>query len=135
MADGDKLVHELDLKFKRSSLSHDIGITQKYNVTLDVPLVIDINRLLKGDLLIKFEKGSYARIGVMPQYGDADSVKWFDVKNIFTFHILNCLEDENKVVVRGFNTLQSIISGPDFGLKFFGMFSKGFKLIIPSEAD
>ncbi|KAF6164199.1 hypothetical protein GIB67_010169 [Kingdonia uniflora] len=134
-ADGEKLVHEVDLKFKRSSLSHDIGITQKYNVILDVPLVVDINRLLKGGPLMKFEKDSYARIGVMPRYGDADSVKWFDVENHSTFHILNCFEDENEVVVRGFKALQSIIPGPDFGSNKFCWFSKGFKPIIPSEAD
>ncbi|KAF6152225.1 hypothetical protein GIB67_005879 [Kingdonia uniflora] len=134
-ADGEKLVHEVDLKFKRSSLSHDIGITQKYNVILDVPLVVDINRLLKGGPLMKFEKDSYARIGVMPRYGDADSVQWFDVENHSTFHILNCFEDENEVVVRGFKALQSIIPGPDFGSNKFDWFSRGFKPIIPSEAD
>ncbi|KAF6169404.1 hypothetical protein GIB67_002891 [Kingdonia uniflora] len=64
----------LDLQFKRSSLSHDIGITQKYNAILDVPLVMDINQLLKGGPLMKFEKDSYARIGMIPRYGDADSV-------------------------------------------------------------
>ncbi|KAF6165339.1 hypothetical protein GIB67_018783 [Kingdonia uniflora] len=133
--DGEKLVYEVDLKFKRSRLSHDIGITQKYNVILDVALIVDINRLLKGDPLMKLKKGGYARIGVMPRYGDTDSVKRFDVEYHSTFYILNCFEDENKVVLRGFKALQSIIPSPNFGSNKFGWFSRGLKPIIPSEAD
>lgn len=47
--------------------------------------------------LIKFQKGGNARIGVMPRYGDADTLKWFDVKPHCTFHILNCFEDGDEV--------------------------------------
>ena len=51
---------------------------------------------------MKFEKESYARIGVMPRYGDADSVKWFEVDPYCTFHIVNCFEtgDEENVMSR-----------------------------------
>lgn len=47
--------------------------------------------------LIKYEKKRDARIGVMPRYGDADSVKWFNVKPHCTFHIINCFEDGGEV--------------------------------------
>lgn len=33
----------------------------------------------------------------MPRYGDADTLKWFDVKPHCTFHILNCFEDGDEV--------------------------------------
>ncbi|KAF6164196.1 hypothetical protein GIB67_010166 [Kingdonia uniflora] len=134
-ADGKNLVHKVDLKLNRSILSHDMGVTQQYNVILDFPLTIDINRLLKGGPLIKFEKDNYARIGVMPRYGDADSVKWFDVEPYCTFHILNCFEDGDEVVVRGFRAVESIIPGPDFGLDKFEWFSKGFKPIVSCAAS
>jgi len=47
--------------------------------------------------LIKFEKEGYARIGVMSRYGDANSVKWFDLEPCMAFHVLNCFEDGNEV--------------------------------------
>lgn len=38
-------------------------------------------------------KEEYARIGVMPRYGDADSIKWFNIETHCIFHIFNCFED------------------------------------------
>ncbi|XAR70858.1 9-cis-epoxycarotenoid dioxygenase [Bertholletia excelsa] len=46
--DGRRLCHKVDLKFDRSVFSHEIGVTQQYNVILDCPLVIDFSRLLRG---------------------------------------------------------------------------------------
>ena len=48
--------------------------------------------------LIKYDKEGYARIGVMPRYGNAESVKWFDVETNCTLHILNSFEDKNEVI-------------------------------------
>ncbi|THG14855.1 hypothetical protein TEA_010422 [Camellia sinensis var. sinensis] len=62
---------------------------------LTVPIIVQLisnGKKLKGKLL-KYEKEKYARIGVMPRYGDADSIRWFDVESYCTFHILNCFED------------------------------------------
>ncbi|OVA20277.1 Carotenoid oxygenase [Macleaya cordata] len=128
-ADGKKLVHKVDLKFKRSSLCHEMGVTEKYNVIMDFPLTINISRLLGGGPLIKYDKEGYARIGVIPRYGDADSVRWFKIEPHCTFHILNCFDDGDEVVVRACRALESIIPGPEFGLNKFEWFSRRFKPI------
>jgi carotenoid cleavage dioxygenase-like enzyme len=47
--------------------------------------------------LIEFEKGSYSRIGVMPRYGDAESVMWFDLEPLCMFHLINCFEEGDEV--------------------------------------
>lgn len=111
-ADGTKLKHSADIKLDRSILCHDIGVTLKYNVIMDVPLTIDISRLIKGGPLIEFEKESYARIGVMPRYGDADSIAWFNVETFCMFHFVNCFEEGDEVVVQGLRSPDSLIPGP-----------------------
>ncbi|KAI3468214.1 hypothetical protein Pfo_024877 [Paulownia fortunei] len=128
-ADGDKLLHQVDLKLNRCCLCHEIGVTRRYNVIMDFPLTLDINRLISGEPLIKYNKERYARIGIMPRYGDADSVQWFEVEPSCTFHIINCYEHDNEVVVLACRARNSIIPGPDFGLNKFEWFSKGFKQI------
>ncbi|KAJ0986089.1 hypothetical protein J5N97_004445 [Dioscorea zingiberensis] len=75
--------------------------------------------------LIKYEKESYARIGVMPRYGDAESIKWFQVQPYCTFHLINAYEDGDEVVVRGCRASESIIPGPEHGLDKFKWFSRG----------
>lgn len=125
-ADGE-LVHKVDLKLNRCSLSHEIGVTHRYNVFMDCPLCIDIQRLISGGPLIKYQKEGYARIGIMPRYGDSDSIKWFDVESNCTFHLINCFEESDEVVVRGCRALDSIIPGPDCGINKFEWFSSKFK--------
>ncbi|PIA42821.1 hypothetical protein AQUCO_02000338v1 [Aquilegia coerulea] len=133
-ADGKKLLHEVDLKFERSTICHEIGITQKYNIILDCPLTIDINRLIKGGPLVKYDKEEYAKIGVMLRYGDSESVRWFEVAPHCTFHILNCFEYGDEVVVRGCRAPGSIIPGPDFGHDKTEWFSRGFQTVALNEA-
>ncbi|XP_030452725.1 carotenoid 9,10(9',10')-cleavage dioxygenase-like [Syzygium oleosum] len=134
-ADGKELVHKADLNLNRCPLCHEIGVTQRYNVIMDFPITIDINRLIRGGTLIKFEKEEYARIGVMPRYGDASSVCWFDVEPNSALHILNCFEDGDEVVVWGCRSLESVIPGPDFGLNKYEWFSKRLKPIRSSEGS
>ncbi|KAJ4837921.1 hypothetical protein Tsubulata_046497, partial [Turnera subulata] len=100
----------VDLKFDRCTLCHDMGITERYNIIMDFPLTIGLHRLIQGGPLIKFDKEEYSRIGVMPRYGDSNSVRWFDVEPNCTFHVFNCFEDGDEVVVRGCRSLESIIS-------------------------
>ncbi|KAF8400857.1 hypothetical protein HHK36_014160 [Tetracentron sinense] len=134
-ADGKELSHKVDLNFNRCTFCHEIGVTQKYNVIMDFPLTIEIERLIRGGPLIKYNKEGYARIGVMPRYGDADSIMWFEVEPRCTFHILNCFEDGDEVVVRGCRALGSVIPGPDLGHNKFEWFARGFKPVVSIEED
>ncbi|KAL1833222.1 hypothetical protein ACET3Z_002873 [Daucus carota] len=134
-ADGMKLVHKVDLDYKRSSLCHDIGVTERYNVLLDFPLILDVNRLIRGGPLIKYEDKEYARIGVMPRYGNKESIQWFDVQPSSAFHIVNCFEDGDEVVMWACRALGSIIPGPDLGLNRFEYFSNGFKQTCSNSSD
>ncbi|CAM8958615.1 unnamed protein product [Rhodiola kirilowii] len=134
-ADGKRLIHKVDLQYKRRSLCHDFGITQRYNVLLDCPLTIDVGRLVRGGPLIKYEGDEYARIGVMPRYGDTSSIQWFNVDPNITFHILNCFEDGDEVVVRGCRARESIIPGPEMGIDKFEWFSKGLKPLNSSQGQ
>ncbi|XP_062194124.1 carotenoid 9,10(9',10')-cleavage dioxygenase-like [Phragmites australis] len=115
-ADGTKLTHRVDLKLERCTLCHDVGVTLKYNIIMDVPLTVDITRVIRGGQLIEFEKESYARIGVMPRYGDAESVIWFNVEPFCLFHLINCFEEGDEIVVRGLRSPDSIIPGPRLAL-------------------
>lgn len=134
-ADGKKLVHKVDLKLDRCPLCHEIGVTKSYNVIMDCPLTVDIDRLVHGGQLIKYEREGYARIGIMPRNGDADSVKWFKVKPNCTFHIINCFEDGDEVVVWGSRALASVIPGPDpSDSKKFEWFPSNFRPGEPIDA-
>ncbi|EOY29733.1 hypothetical protein QUC31_020619 [Theobroma cacao] len=128
-ADGKKLLHRADLKLNRCSLCHEIGVTERYNVFMDHPLSIDLNRLVCGGQLVKYEKEGDARIGIMPRYGDEDSIQWFKVKPNCTFHLFNCFENGDEVVIWGCRALDSLIPGPDQGKNKFDWFSEKFRSV------
>uniref|UniRef100_M8CT55 Uncharacterized protein n=1 Tax=Aegilops tauschii TaxID=37682 RepID=M8CT55_AEGTA len=94
--DGKKLQQKVALELDRCTYCHEIGVTTMYNIILDSPLTINKERMLKGALLIEFEKDSYARIGVMPHYGDANSITWFYVQPFCTIHLVNCFEEDDE---------------------------------------
>ncbi|KAI4354023.1 hypothetical protein L6164_002924 [Bauhinia variegata] len=114
-ADGKLLIHRVAIELNRQSFCHEIGVTQSYNVIMDFPLILDPSRLLRGGKVIKFENEGYARIGVMPRYGDNDSIKWFEVKNNCTFHIFNSFEDDHEVILWGCRAIDTVLPEPNVG--------------------
>ncbi|KAL6006139.1 hypothetical protein ACLOJK_040185 [Asimina triloba] len=126
-ADGKKLVHKADINLQKNALSHEIGVTENYNIIFDYPLSVDLGRLLSGGTLIKYYNNKEARIGVMHRYGDAESVIWFKVKNHCTFHMINSFEEGDEVVVIGCRASGSIVPGPDYGIDKQEWFRRAFK--------
>ncbi|OMO91085.1 Carotenoid oxygenase [Corchorus olitorius] len=134
-ADGKKLVHRVDLKLNSCTLTHELSVTQRYNIFMDYALTVDIGRLVGGGQVVQYDKEGCARICVMPRYGDADSIKWFQVKPNCTFHIINSFEDGDEVVIRGCRALESVIPGPDQGMDRFEWFSRKFRHLDQSTED
>ncbi|KAM7260203.1 hypothetical protein ACFE04_015944 [Oxalis oulophora] len=151
-ADGKELKHKVDLKLDRCTFTHDLGVTERYMVFMDFPLTIDLYRLFKGgpsctvwgpmfnpvqssfglnvsNLLGKqrgqdYNKEDYARIGVIPRYGDSDSIRWFDVEPNCTLHIVNCFEEDDEVVVWGCRARESVLKKPEGGSNKFERLAK-----------
>lgn len=108
-ADGERFVHKCDLELDKCIFSHEVAITEQYNLILDWPLVVDVERLKKGGKLIAFEAHTIARVGIMPRFGDASTVQWFDVEMNYTFHIINSYEDGDEVVLQGCRARVSLL--------------------------
>ncbi|CAL4933445.1 unnamed protein product [Urochloa decumbens] len=111
-ADGQRLLHKVDLKFEEGKFIHDIGVTTKYTIIMDYPLRFGISRTFLQKPIFENDMNGKSRIGVMPRFGNVESIRWFDVENHCSFHLFNCFEDKNEVVVRGCRTLGSVIPGP-----------------------
>ncbi|TVU12426.1 hypothetical protein EJB05_46070, partial [Eragrostis curvula] len=125
-ADGERLVHKVDLKFDEGKLIHDIGVTIKYNIIMDYPLRFGILRTFLGKPFIENGMDGKSRIGVMPRFGDAASIKWFDVENHCSYHLFNCFEDGNEVVVRGCRIVGSVIPSGRYRVDKSKLYGRAF---------
>ena len=61
-------------------------------IIMCIYIYIFIFRFIENDINEK------SRIGVMPRFGDAESIIWFDVENHCSYHLFNCFEDGNEVI-------------------------------------
>jgi carotenoid cleavage dioxygenase len=97
-AEGE-LVHAVDLDFPRPHVPHDIAITERYTLLLDLPLGYDPAALAQGKKRIGFAHDVPGRIGVIPRRGGADDVRWFEVPACYVYHTVNAYEDGDEVVL------------------------------------
>eukprot|EP00897_Mesotaenium_endlicherianum_P007231 jgi/Mesen1/6536/ME000334S05881 len=107
-----RILHRTPLDTERATFMHDFAITERYTVLMDLPLTIDPSRLLRGESLVEFEPEGYARVGVMPRFGTAADVRWFDVKRGFAYHVMNGFEDGDEVVVHVTRQIRPLLQPP-----------------------
>ncbi|KUI01806.1 carotenoid oxygenase family protein [Mycobacterium sp. IS-3022] len=93
-AEGE-LVTSMPIEVPGPTMMHDIAITERYVIFLDLPMVF------QPDLHVPYrwsdEYGS--RLGVMPMDRPGE-VRWFEIDPCYIFHVGNAYEDEaGRIVV------------------------------------
>ncbi len=87
-----KLDIAIDLPGPRSP--HDLGLTENYVVLHDLPFFHDAETLKTAKKrIVRFHPDVPARFGVLPRYGTADQIKWFEAEPCYVLHTVNCYED------------------------------------------
>ncbi len=82
-------------------IPHDIAITPRFTVLLDLPLGWDVAALAAGKRKIGFDRESPARIGVIPRHGKGTEVRWFQIEPCYAYHTVNAYEDGPHVCLVG----------------------------------
>ncbi len=93
-----KLVHHVPIELPGDRLMHDMGITRNYSILHDVPVYHDEAALEAGRHKIVFNASLKTRFGVIPRFGDSESIKWFDFSPCFLYHVINCWEEGDEVI-------------------------------------
>jgi len=79
-------------------LPHDMGLTQNYVILHDLPVVFTDDARRRNLWQIRV-LNQPARFGVVPRTGRGDQIKWFDVEPCYIYHVVNCWEDGDEVVM------------------------------------
>eukprot|EP00438_Fugacium_kawagutii_P028713 Skav229187 [mRNA] locus=scaffold1004:325007:325816:- [translate_table: standard] len=80
---------------------HDCGITEKYAIVIDCPVLVNIAHYSEEGSLWKFDPSHGSRIGIFLKDGDHGNVtpKWFQIDTCWIFHLANAWEEDNTVVM------------------------------------
>jgi carotenoid cleavage dioxygenase len=80
-------------------LPHDMAITERHSILMDLPLVNDPRAARVGRFKLFFDAGMPSRFGVIPRYGTAGDVRWFEAKPCFIYHSVNAWEEGDEIVM------------------------------------
>jgi len=89
----------VDIPLPGGPMVHDVAITEKYVLVLDLPCVFNLEAAMSGAGLPYFWNPDYeARIGLLPREGNAEDVKWVSIDPCYIFHPMNAYDDGDEVV-------------------------------------
>lgn len=108
------------------SMIHDFCVTKNYSIFPVFPMVFSIERAMQKEIPMVWEPDRGTRFAVVPRYGKAEDVRWFDMEARFMFHMMNAYEEDGKLVmdVTASNATQ-------FGPKLDGSFADAAEGLNP----
>jgi carotenoid cleavage dioxygenase len=93
-----ELVESTPIETKGPSMMHDFAITRTRILILDLSIVFDVGRAMKGAMPYQFDEGYGARVGLLPRDGSGP-VRWFEIEPCFLFHVVNAWDEGDRVVM------------------------------------
>jgi carotenoid cleavage dioxygenase-like enzyme len=91
--------HFVPIDLPGPRLPHDMAITERHSILMDLPLINDKQAARAGRFKLHFERSMPSRFGVIPRYGSADEVRWFDADPCFIYHSVNAREEGDEIVL------------------------------------
>ncbi len=94
------LVRTEEIDVPRATMMHDFGVTATRIVFLDLPVVFDLELAVAGrSIPYRWMPDAGARVGVMSRTGGPARIRWIGIDPVFVFHVLNCYDDGDRVVI------------------------------------
>ncbi|MGW0659403.1 carotenoid oxygenase family protein [Streptodolium elevatio] len=90
-------VAAIDLPAPR--LPHDMAITENHAILMDLPLVQDQEARRQGRYRIHFDRELPSRFAVLPRRSDNSSVRWFEARPGYIYHVVNAWEEGHEIVM------------------------------------
>ncbi|MCB9766442.1 MAG: carotenoid oxygenase family protein [Alphaproteobacteria bacterium] len=88
-------LQDVDLSGPR--LLHDLAITERYSVLIDLPMCWRQDKLSQGRRVVTFDTRQPTRFGVIPRRGG--DIRWFEVDPCYIYHTVNAWEEGDEVVL------------------------------------
>ncbi len=107
----NELKHYVPIELPGTRLPHDMAISDNYSVLNDCPLFPVPEALENGYFVPTFDPTKKLRFAVIPRFGAAEDVMWFEAEPTYVLHWTNCWEDGDEVVLEGYRQ-QSPLPGP-----------------------
>lgn len=98
---GNNLIHFQEVDLPGPRLPHDMGLTENYVILHDLPVVFT-DSAIRNRLWQIHVADQPTRFGVVPRRSNAagaGAVKWFEFPSCYIYHVINCWEEGDDVVM------------------------------------
>jgi carotenoid cleavage dioxygenase-like enzyme len=111
--DEGRLAHTVEIDLPHAGMMHDFGVSTTRVAFLDLPVVFDLDRARAGwPVPFRWFPDAAARIGVMPRGDSGADLRWVPVEPCYVFHVLNCFDDGDELVLDVVRYDQAFENGP-----------------------
>jgi carotenoid cleavage dioxygenase-like enzyme len=94
-----RVAHFVGIELPGPRLPHDMAITERFSILMDLPLYADPAAAAAGRHRLVFDRELPSRFAVIPRHGDASEVRWFEASPCYIYHSINAWEDGDVVVL------------------------------------
>jgi carotenoid cleavage dioxygenase len=111
--DEGRLVRTVEIDVPHAGMMHDFGVSTTRVAFLDLPVVFDLDRARAGwPVPFRWFPDAAARIGVMPRDDSGADLRWVPLDPCYVFHVLNCFDDGDELVLDVVRYDQAFENGP-----------------------
>ena len=89
--------HQIEVPLPGPRLPHDMAVTEHYTVLHDFPMLLNAQARALGRYKLEFHAEMPTRFGVIPRYGQAHDIRWFEAKPCYMLHVVNAWEEPDAV--------------------------------------
>ena len=97
-----KLAHYTPIPLPGPRLPHDMAFTKNYSIFADLPLFWDPQGLAKGYHANRYYPDLPTRFAIIPRFGGAQEIRWFEADPTFVLHWGNAWEAGDEIVLDGY---------------------------------
>jgi carotenoid cleavage dioxygenase-like enzyme len=98
----NKLIHYTPVPLPGPRLPHDMAFTENYSILVDLPLFWDPELLKENRHHACFYPQLPTRFGILPRFGSAADVQWFEAAPTYVLHWMNAYEEGDEIVLDGY---------------------------------
>ena len=96
-----ELVHHVPIDLPGARLPHTLAFTERYTILMDLPLFWDPMLMEKDIHKVTFFPDLPSRFGIIPRYGEPESIRWFEAEPCYIYHISNAWQEGDEIVLDG----------------------------------
>lgn len=93
--------HAIEVPLPGPRLPHDMAVTERHTILHDFPMLLDEEAWKHGRYKIQFHPEMPTRFGVLPRYGQASEIRWFEAQPTYLLHVVNAWDEGDEVVMVG----------------------------------